>query len=71
MTIGEKNVGMIDRVIRIVIGIMLLAAALLNLVSAPFSYIVILLGIIALITSIFGTCPMYSAIGMNTAGKKA
>ena len=70
MNIGEKNVGMTDRIIRIVIGIILLAAFALKMVAAPWSYLVALIGLIALVTGAVGTCALYSILGMNTAGKK-
>jgi hypothetical protein len=69
MNIGEKNVGTIDRVIRIIVGIALLAAFALNMVAAPLSYLVLLIGIIALVTGAAGTCPAYSIMGINTIGK--
>lgn len=69
MNIGEKNVGTIDRVIRLIVGIALLAAFALNMVTAPLSYLVLLIAIIALVTSAAGTCPAYSVMGINTIGK--
>ena len=71
MKIGEKNVGMIDRVIRIILGIILLYLFAVKMVAAPWSYLVVLIGLILLITGIIGTCALYSLIGMNTLGKKA
>jgi hypothetical protein len=71
LKIGEKNVGMIDRVVRIVLGIVLLGVFALNMVAAPWSYLVVIIGLIALATGVFGTCALYSLIGMNTLGKKA
>lgn len=71
LKIGEKNVGMIDRVVRIIIGIVLIAAFALGWISAPWSYLVALIGLIALITGAVGTCALYSLLGMNTLGKKA
>jgi hypothetical protein len=70
LNIGEKNVGTIDRVARIIIGIALLAGFALNMVAAPLSYLVALIGIIALVTGAIGTCPAYSIIGITTTGKK-
>ena len=69
MNIGEKNVGTIDRVIRFIVGIALLAAFALNMVTAPLSYLVLLIAIIALVTGAVGTCPAYSVMGINTIGK--
>jgi hypothetical protein len=71
MKIGEKNVGMIDRVIRIIFGIILMYLFIGNMVAAPWSYLVALIGLILLVTGIVGTCPLYSILGMNTLGKKA
>jgi hypothetical protein len=69
LKIGEKNVGMIDRVIRIVLGIVLIAVVVLNMVAAPWSYLVVIIGIIALVTGALGTCGLYSLIGMSTLEK--
>ncbi|MGA2914360.1 MAG: DUF2892 domain-containing protein [Methanoregula sp.] len=71
MKIGEKNVGMIDRVVRIILGIVLIGVFYYHMVAAPWSYLVLLIGIIALVTGAFGTCTLYSILGMNTLGKKA
>jgi hypothetical protein len=71
LKIGEKNVGMIDRMVRIIIGIVLIAVFALNMVAAPWSYLVVHIGLIALVTGAVGTCALYSLLGMNTLGKKA
>ncbi len=69
MKIGEKNVGMIDRVVRIILGIVLIGVFALNMVAAPWSYLVALVGLIVLVTGAVGTCALYSLLGMNTLGK--
>jgi hypothetical protein len=69
MNIGEKNVGKIDRVVRIILGIVLIAVFALNMVAAPWSYLVVLIGLIALVTGAVGTCPLYSVIGFTTMSK--
>jgi hypothetical protein len=69
MQIGEKNVGMIDRVVRIILGIVLIGVFVLNMVAAPWSYLVALIGLITLVTGAIGTCPLYSLIGFTTLGK--
>lgn len=71
MKFGEKNVGMIDRVVRIVLGIILLYLFVVNMVAAPWSYLVALIGLILLVTGVVGSCPLYSMLGMNTLGKNA
>jgi hypothetical protein len=69
MNIGEKNVGTIDRVVRVIAGIVLIGLFVLNLVAAPWSYLVALIGLIALVTGAVGTCGLYSVAGINTRGK--
>jgi hypothetical protein len=49
-------------VVRIIIGIVLLVVFALNLVAAPWSYLVALIGLIALVTGAVGTCPFYSVL---------
>jgi hypothetical protein len=70
MKIGEKNVGMIDRVIRVILGIVLIVVFALHKVAAPWSYLILLIGLIALVTGVVGTCALYSILGMSTAEKK-
>lgn len=60
----SKNVGSVDRIIRIVVGLALIAGFFLNRDGA-YSWLY-LIGIIPLLTGIFGTCGIYSLFGVNT-----
>jgi hypothetical protein len=71
MKIGENNVGMIDRIIRVVLGFILLYLYAVKVVAAPWSYLVALIGIILLVTGAIGTCAIYSILGISTLPKKA
>jgi len=70
MKIGEKNVGTGDRIIRIIVGIFLIAIFAMKLLASPYSYLVVFIGLIALLTGIFGTCALYSVFGITTAEQK-
>ncbi|MFB2532274.1 DUF2892 domain-containing protein [Paracoccus sp. p4-l81] len=59
-----KNVGGIDRILRILIGLALIAGFFLN-TDATYRW-AYLLGLIPLLTGIFQTCPLYRLMGMNT-----
>jgi len=61
----RKNVGSIDRGVRFLLGIGLLSMAFTG-PQTPWGY----LGFIPLLTAVFSTCPLYSALGMNTCGIK-
>lgn len=64
----QKNVGSADRIVRIVLGLGLLS--LLFLLEAPMKYLG-LIGIVPLLTSLTGWCPLYTLLGMNTCRVKA
>lgn len=55
------NVGGMDRVLRIVVGIVLIALALMGTIGA-WGWI----GIVPLATGLFRFCPAYTLFGMNT-----
>ena len=59
-----KNVGSIDRVLRIVAGIALLAFAIVGPETGynMFGYI----GVVPLLTALMGWCPAYALFGMKT-----
>ncbi|EDM71358.1 hypothetical protein RAZWK3B_14094 [Roseobacter sp. AzwK-3b] len=64
----KKNVGGIDRALRILVGAALIAGFALNQEGA-YSWLY-LIGIIPLVTGILGTCPAYSIFGFNTCALK-
>jgi hypothetical protein len=57
----KLNVGGIDRILRIVVGIALIALAATHIVGV-WGYI----GVVPLLTGIFKFCPAYTLLGMNT-----
>jgi hypothetical protein len=60
----KTNVGTIDRVIRIVVGLVLLALFVFY-PAASWRYWA-LIGLIPLVTGLVGTCPIYSILGIST-----
>jgi len=60
-----KNVGGIDKNLRIVAGIVLIASVFLVPVMNPWGYI----GVVPLLTGLFNFCPLYPLIGLNTCSK--
>lgn len=63
-----KNVGGIDRILRIVVGLALLAGFFLN-PEASLRWLY-LIGIVPLATGLFSTCPLYSLFGFSTCPLK-
>jgi len=60
------NEAPIDRIVRIVLGIGLVALALGGAVTAPLIYLVWVLAAIALVTGIVGFCPLYALFHIGT-----
>ncbi|WP_263409869.1 YgaP family membrane protein [Terriglobus tenax] len=58
-----KNVGTIDQIIRIVLGLVLLGAIVL--VQGPLRWIG-LIGLVPLLTGLVNYCPLYSIFGIRT-----
>jgi hypothetical protein len=61
MDVFKNNVGKIDRIIRVVVGIILVGNVFYAL-HHPIGW----LGVILIVTGIAGKCPLYSIIGINT-----
>lgn len=61
----KTNVGGIDRILRIVVGLALIALVFVG-PKTQWGW----LGIIPLATGFLRTCPLYSLIGVNTCGTK-
>jgi hypothetical protein len=61
MNLFKNNVGKTDRIIRIVVGIILLGNVFFAL-QHPIGW----LGLILIVTGIAGICPLYSILNINT-----
>jgi hypothetical protein len=69
----KTNVGTVDRIVRIIVGIVLIAFALGFVWPATGWNWIGWIGIIPLATAAVGSCPLYSVLGVKTcaAPKKA
>jgi len=63
-----KNVGGLDRGMRILVGLALIAWGFLGL-KGGVRWIPVILGLSPLITGIIGFCPLYKPFGINTYRK--
>ena len=61
----NRNIGTIDRVLRILVGVVLIALTV-NGTIGWWGW----LGVIPLMTGLVRTCPAYSLLGVNTWGVK-
>jgi len=61
MDLFKHNVGKIDRLIRVILGVLLIGNVFFAL-HHPIGWI----GVILVLTGIAGICPLYSLLGINT-----
>jgi len=57
----KNNAGKIDRIIRIIVGVLLVGNVFTGL-QTPIGWI----GLILIVTGVFGVRPLYSLLGINT-----
>lgn len=70
MKLGEKNVGLEDRAIRLILAGALAYWVFGGKIEEPWIYLA-LIAIIALIaTAVVGSCTLYSVLGVSTCGVK-
>lgn len=62
----KKNVGKTDRIIRFVIGFVLLILTWIYTLSGWLNIVLIIVGILMIVTSLVGKCCLYSWLGKNT-----
>lgn len=60
----EKNLGSIDRALRIIAGIVLLSLVFVG-PQTPWGWI----GVVPLLTALIGWCPAYKIVGLSTCAK--
>jgi uncharacterized membrane protein HdeD (DUF308 family) len=63
MKTNESN---LDRIIRVVLGVVLLILGLTNVVTGGLGVAAIVVGVLALITGLVGFCPMYALLKIRT-----
>jgi hypothetical protein len=66
----KKNVGTIDRVIRILVALVLAGLYLANVVTGTLGIILLVVAVVFLLTSFIGFCPLYLPFGINSGAKK-
>ena len=57
----KKNIGSIDKILRIIVGVALLVYGFIN------GSLIGLIGIIPIMTALINICPLYSMLGINTS----
>lgn len=68
--IMKKNMGPVDRIVRIILAAVFAALYFTNTVSGTLGIVMLLLGGVFLFTSVISFCPLYTLLGINTCPVK-
>ncbi len=66
----KKNMGTIDKAIRILIAVIIVILYFTNVISGTLAIVLGVLAIVFVVTSLIGFCPLYPPLGINTFKKK-
>ena len=66
----KSNVGAVDRVVRLVAGLAVIALGYMGGLASPWNMVAIGAGSVFVLTALIKFCPLYPLLGINTCGKK-
>ncbi|MCX6230136.1 MAG: DUF2892 domain-containing protein [Bacteroidetes bacterium] len=66
----KKNMGIVDKVVRILIAVVIGILFFTNVISGTLGIILMILAIVFLLTSLLSFCPLYLPFGIHTNSKK-
>lgn len=66
----KKNMGVIDKAIRIIIALVVVVLFFTNVVSGTLGIVLLVLAGVFVLTSLVGFCPLYLPFNLNTNKKQ-
>lgn len=66
----KKNMGYIDRVIRVIFAVAVAILFFNGVITGTFGIVLMVLAIVFVLTSMLGFCPIYTVLGINTTPAK-
>ncbi len=66
----KKNMGTIDRTIRLIVAIVFAVLYFTNIVTGTIGLVLVILGAVFVLTSLISFCPLYLPFGINTCKTK-
>lgn len=66
----NKNIGIVDKAIRILIAFVIVGFYVANIVNGVFAIVLLVLAVVLLLTALIRFCPLYWLFGINTWNKK-
>lgn len=65
----KKNMGLADKVIRIVIAVIFILSYTMGWVKGTIGIVLLILSVVFILTSFISFCPLYTLLGINTCPK--
>lgn len=65
----KKNMGNIDKIIRILVAIVIAVLFFTNVISGTLGIILLIFAGVFVLTSLISFCPLYILVGINTCAK--
>jgi hypothetical protein len=65
----KKNMGNIDKIIRILVAIVIAVLFFTNVISGTLGIVLLVLAGVFVLTSLISFCPLYTLVGINTCPK--
>ncbi len=65
-----KNMGSLDRIIRVILAGLVVALYYANVISGTTAIILLILAVVFILTSLVSFCPLYLPFGLSTIRKK-
>lgn len=66
----KKNMGTADRMIRLIVAAGIAGLYFTNIISGTWGIVLMVLAGVFVLTSLVGSCPLYSLVGLNTCAAK-
>lgn len=66
----KANMGNIDRLIRIIVAVIIGIMFWQGIIEGTLAYVLLVLSVIFILTSLINFCPLYTLFGINTCKRK-
>lgn len=62
----KKNMGTIDRTIRVILAFAIAVLYFMNVISGTLAIVLLVIAVVFVLTSLIGYCPLYSLLGISS-----
>ena len=66
----KKNMGTIDKAIRILVAVVIVILFFINVISGTLGVVLLIIAAVFVLTSLISFCPLYIPFGIDTCKKK-